>query len=85
MKANTRSAGGSARARHAVVAVLAASVLTGALAAGPARAAPAAVPVQPDWTSAGQNSHNTRDAATGALLWRTKVASDPYAMITGSP
>jgi polyvinyl alcohol dehydrogenase (cytochrome) len=74
MKANTRSAGGSARARHAVVAVLAASVLTGALAAGPARAAPAAVPVQPDWTSAGQNSHNTRDAATEHIIGPGNVA-----------
>ncbi len=25
------------------------------------------------------------NASTGALLWRTKVATDPYAMITGSP
>jgi polyvinyl alcohol dehydrogenase (cytochrome) len=62
-----------------LLAALAAGALAGLAAApGPARAAPAqagaAVPVQPDWTSAGQNLHNTRDAATEHTIGPGNVA-----------
>jgi len=61
-----------------LTAAILASALAAAIAAatpgeaGPARAgsvrAASGVPVQSDWTSAGQNAHNTRDAATEQVL-----------------
>jgi polyvinyl alcohol dehydrogenase (cytochrome) len=58
-----------AGARYLAVAALAAIVLPVAgLAGAPATAAPRHDPGWSDWTSAGQNNHNTRDAAAETII-----------------
>jgi polyvinyl alcohol dehydrogenase (cytochrome) len=90
MRAFSGSKGLRVGTRPVTLACVVASVVAVALATGTAQATPGAgaasrtraapaeaatgVPVQSDWTSAGQNNHNTRDAAAETIIGPGNVA-----------